>query len=109
MGVKITDNSALTKFKVESDIMVINRFIIEDIHFKSSPATPMKTGDLRLKVDKTTEGKKSVIRWLSPYSAIQENVHFKNYSTPGTGPHFARDSVKSTMNNLNEQIRKVWK
>lgn len=108
MGVKITDNSDLAKFKVESDVMIINRLIIEDIHSRSSTITPMKTGNLRLKVDKTTDGKQSIIRWLSPYSARQENVHFKHYTTPGTGPHFARDSVKDTMNNLNEQIRKVW-
>lgn len=108
MGVKITDNSDLAKFKVESDVMIINRLIIEDIHYRSSPVTPMKTGNLRLKVDKVTDGKQSIIRWLSPYSSRQENVYFKHYTTPGTGPHFARDSVRDTMNNLDEQIRKVW-
>ena len=108
MPVKITDNSALTKFKIESDAMIINRLLIEEIHSKSSPKTPMKSGDLRLKVSKVNEGKSSIIRWLSPYSAKQENVQHRHYTTPGTGPHYARDSVKDTMNNLIEQVRKVW-
>lgn len=108
MPVKITDNSAQIMFDTQNKISIINRLLIEDIHFRSVPVTPMKTGDLRLKVRKSNEGMSSTISWVAPYATYQESKQYRNYTTAGTGPHFAKKSVQKAMENINEQVRKVW-
>ena len=108
MSVKVTDNTALIQNSIQNQASIINRFILEEAHAKSLLDTPMRTGELRLKVEKTISGLDGTIRWVAPYSVYQETKQFKHYTTAGTGPHFARNSVRDTMNNLEEQIRKVW-
>ena len=78
------------------------RQLLEDIHRVSRPITPMLTADLRGDVRKNVsslgDGVRGEIEWKRPYSWYQErgytNGPIKNYTTPGTGAHFAEKSVK---------------
>lgn len=80
------------------------RQMLEDIHRTSRPITPMKTGELRGDVKKNVSKRGSdvvvgEIEWARPYAWYQERGYtsgpIRNYTTPGTGAHFAETSVKT--------------
>jgi hypothetical protein len=79
------------------------RQMLEDIHKTSRPITPKLTGDLRGDVRKEVTKKgadtiRGTIEWQRPYAWYQERGYtsgpIRNYTTPGTGAHFAERSVK---------------
>lgn len=77
------------------------RIIAEHIVDTSRPGTPKERGNLRQDVLKTVNGLKGKIEWRKVYAEYQErgarkdgSHRVKNYSTPGTGPHFAENAVK---------------
>lgn len=90
--------------KVELQTQTGMRRLIEDIHKKSRPITPMSAGggDLRGDVKKSVKklGKRvvGIIEWQRPYAWYQERGYtsgpVKRYTTPGTRAHFASTSVK---------------
>lgn len=71
--------------------------MLEEIDKESKPRTPRKIGDLRNRTIKVVQGMKGSIHWKVPYAARQENTQFRNYTTPGTGPHFAENAVRSVV------------
>lgn len=93
--------------RLRSKIKITNRLLLEDIHRTSRFRTPLKDGDLREQVSKTTYGLEGSIIWTVPYAQYQERGRrryapyhtVKNYSTPGTGKGFAKQAVKKVMKN----------
>lgn len=81
-----------------------------DILRLSARVTPYKHGDLRVRrrVVGTSEGAK--VQWLSGHAAVQ-NVgsrngrRFRNYTTPGTGPHFVEAGIKAVSRNLGKYFK----
>ena len=63
--------------------------------------TPKKTGALRRSIITQALGNRAQIAWRMPYAKAQEDgghngATYKNYTTPGTGPHFARKAFYAT-------------
>lgn len=93
MSVNIKDNtSSITLMSIRNANLSL-RFMLEDIEKISTPVTPKKEGNLRRDILKTVLGLKGTIKWLKDYAVFQEVKQFKNYTTPGTGPHYAENSV----------------
>jgi len=104
MSVKVTDNSAIVKLRVDSATSLFLRFLIEDVHRFARPVTPKDQGHLRDDVLKQVLGKHGRIEWRKQYAAPQEagfvgptHAPVRRYTTPGTGPHYAERAVKSAI------------
>ena len=52
-------------------------------------------------------GLKGKIVWGKNYAIYQESKQYRNYTTPGTGPHFAENSVKEVVRNSESIAKKV--
>ena len=104
MSVRVTDNTNLIDFLVNTRVFTTNRLLLEEAHMISLHRTPMKTGALRTMVQKAIDGTVGHIQWNAPYAIYQEENQFKNYTTPGTGPHFAESSMQGAMDKLQD----IW-
>lgn len=94
MSVKINAKTGQIKSEILIKSSIFLRFMAERIVKISEPKTPRKTGRLRMDVVKQVLGLKGEIRWGKDYAIYQEKKQFTNYTTPGTGPHFAENAVK---------------
>lgn len=81
------------------------RFALEDIRQTAEPKTPKKTGELRSSA--IILANKGVVNWTSDHAEIMENKEFPNYTTPGTGPHFARNAVKEVEQRFDQHLRRA--
>ena len=114
MGIEYKSNTPQVKFETSAQISLLIRLMIEDVHLKSVYKTPFRHGDLRAMVGKQMNGKTGIIEWRAPYAEYQERGMrrdgsrvVRNYTTPGTHAHFAEESVKEVMNNVQEYITKA--
>lgn len=98
MSVKVTDNTPQLKFDVQRKGNLALRFMLDAIDQESTARTPKDKGDLRMNKLKHVLGLSAVIQWSQEYAAIQESKQFQNYTTPGTGPHFAENAVRKVVN-----------
>ena len=67
--------------------------------------TPKKTGALRRSIITQAVGSRAQIGWRSAYAKIQNQpedygVVYRNYTTEGTGPHFAEKAFRATRDQL---------
>lgn len=89
--------------KVSNDLAqkasIFIRLAGEEIVDVSKDNTPMKTGALRRDVLKETLGTKGKVVWTKDYASKQEEIQHKRYTTPGTGPHFAKNAVNQVVQN----------
>lgn len=97
---------------VENSMSLALRFMLDGIHQKAEPRTPLKDYGLRPSVSKRVLAPdRAVISWNIEYAGAQEEggrtdprtgkyIVFKNYTTPGTGAHFVEKSVNEVMNNI---------
>lgn len=102
MAGRVIDNTDLVEFMVRNRVATTNRLLLEEAHAISLHRTPMKTGALRTMVQKIVDGESGEIRWNAPYAIYQEEKQFQNYTTPGTGPHFAESAVQGAMDKIDE-------
>ena len=107
MSVKFTDNTAKVIFQTSGRVSLALRFMLDGIDEKAFPKTPKDKGNLRKDLMKQVLGKKGTIVWNKKYAVYQEKKQFKNYSTPGTGPHFAEKAVKEVVSNSQYYMRKA--
>ena len=91
--------------KLKSSIFL--RALTDEVVTTSTPKTPMRTGRLRMDVVKQVLGLKGKIVWGKNYAIYQESKQYRNYTTPGTGPHFAENSVKEVVRNSESIAKKV--
>src|ERR671913_120271 len=77
-----------------------------DILRLSTPVTPYKYGDLRVRRRVVPIAKGARVEWLSGHAAVQNRGSragarpFHNYTTPGTGPHFVEAGLKAVKSNI---------
>lgn len=117
MAVKVVNNTARVINNVENYCGLAIRWTLEDIYANATPVTPMNKGDLRARVLRTMEGNlKGAITWQSSYAGVQElghrrgkngTIYFRNYTTPGTGPHYAENAVKNSVDNFPQYLEKA--
>lgn len=98
---KITDYTGAVLGTTQQRASIFLRMLCEDIVTTSRPNTPRDKGNLNQDVLKTVSGLKGRIEWRKVYAEYQERGKrrdgsrvVKNYTTPGTGPHFAENAVK---------------
>lgn len=106
-SVTVNDNT----LHVERDILqrasIFLRTVADEIVDISTPRTPKKTGSLRNEILKQVLGLKGKVVWGVNYAIFQEKRQFRNYTTSGTGPHFAENAVKIVVKNTDKIARKV--
>lgn len=107
MSVRYTDNTA----KINSDTVkganLALRFMLDDIDKNAFRITPKKEGNLRRDILKSVLGTRGSIVWGKRYAIYQEKIQYANYTTPGTGPHYAEKSVKKVVDNYKEYFKKA--
>lgn len=98
MGVKVTDNHPLIKIKHDRGVNLSLRMAMDDIDREAFSKTPKDKGELRKNLKKQVSGKRGTIEWTSNYAAYQERGYssgpIRNYTTSGTGAHFAENAVR---------------
>ena len=91
---KIIDNTKTVNNKIMQSASIFLRTMADEVISISTPKTPKKSGRMRMDVNRQVLGLKGKVKWGKNYAKYQETKQFVNYTTPGTGPHFASDSVK---------------
>ena len=77
-----------------------------DILRLSTPVTPYKHGDLRVRRRVVPTAKGARVEWLSGHAAVQNRGFragarpFSQYTTPGTGSHFVEAGLKAVKSNI---------
>lgn len=111
MSYKITHRLPAIIIDTKAKANIFLRMACEELVELSTPNTPKSagsdsrgkkaSGNLRRDVLKQAIGLKGVVKWRKGYAAYQERGKradgtrvVKNYTTPGTGPHFAENAAK---------------
>lgn len=114
MSYKITDNTVTFELKATQKSNLFLREFAEQVVSTAQPLTPLKDNFLRKDVLKQVLALKGKIVWNKKYASYQErgmradgSKKVRKYTTPGTGAHFARDSVKTVAAIEGQIMRKV--
>lgn len=107
MSVDVKDNTNQIKGDVIQKASLFLRLMADEIISISTPKTPKKSGRLRMDIVKEVLGLHGKIKWGKNYAVFQETKKFKNYTTPGTGPHYAEDSVKQAIGNTSKVVARA--
>lgn len=107
MSVKITDNTTKIILGIDRQASLAIRYMLDDVQTLSNPKTPRQFGGLRRNVLKSVIGLKGKITWGQKYASIQETKQFQNYSTSGTGPHYAKSSVSEVAKSPRNAMKKA--
>lgn len=103
MAVRIQSNVPQIITQTDLGMEFAIRLALDDIQRTARPMTPMKTGELRSSsVIRANEG---VVNWTADHAGILENKEFSNYTTPGTGPHFAERAVRQVEQRFDQHLR----
>lgn len=78
------------------------------------PLTPRRSGALRRSIVTSAVGHTAQIGWRLPYAIDQDlgvdqksGRVYRNYTTPGTGPHFKDKALALTIKQLDPMFREV--
>lgn len=107
MSYRKTSNHAQINSEVTNGASLAIRLMLNEIHRIADPVTPKQHGPLRDTVMKEVKGTTGKITWTREYAIYQETKQFKNYTTPGTGPHFAENSVVDVVDRSEEFFRRT--
>ena len=90
---------------IESDALVrasiFLRGIADEVIKIAEPNTPSDTGRMKKDIIRQVTGLKAKIKWGKKYAIYQETTQFKQYTTPGTGPHFAENAINQAIASTN--------
>lgn len=106
-SVKITDNTMQIKNATAQKANIFLRLAADDVVNRSERRTPKKTGRLRADTLRQVLGLRGIVEWRKRYAARQEYKQHKNYTTPGTGPHYAEQGVSDMLKNVKTLARKA--
>lgn len=107
MRVHTTDNTGQVEQEILLKASLFLRVIADEIVKISEPHTPKKSGRLRMDTNRSVQGLHGRVKWGKNYAIYQETKQFKNYTTPGTGPHYAENAVKEAVKQTGWIARKV--
>lgn len=97
MSVTVQDFSPQIIAKKKQATSLGLRLIADAIVREATPNTPRRRGELRGRVLRQVLGTKGRIEWQAKHAVYQERGYssgpIRNYTTPGTGAHFARNAV----------------
>lgn len=99
--VKINDFTPNILNQTKQRASIFLRTACDQVTQLSTPNTPMDKGNLRRDIIKSVLGLHGEIEWRKVYAEYQErgsradgSRKVKNYTTPGTGPHYAENAIK---------------
>lgn len=100
------------KGEVAQKVSLALRYMTDGVVERAESKTPKRKNRLRKDILKQVLGLHAQIRWQKKYAAPQEagvanGRPIRNYTTPGTGPHFAENAVKDVVKNAGEYFRKA--
>lgn len=126
MSVKITDNTPRNLINMERVRNLAVRFGLDAVEQYAKPKTPYSGaiksrggksltggGHLRHDIIKQVIGGKGKIIWGKRYAESQEKgivggkYKIRNYTTPGTGPHYAENAIKKVDKERDIYIRRA--
>lgn len=107
MSVKIIDNTSQISSNTEQRASIFLRTAADEMINISTPKTPKDKGNLRNDILKQVLGLKGKVVWNKNYAVFQEKKQYRNYTTPGTGPHFAENAAKELVTRTESIARKV--
>jgi len=103
---KVTDNTNTVYNEISQKASIFLRNMTDEFIKISNPLTPKDTGRLRMDVTKQVLGLKGKIIWGKDYGVYQESKQFKNYTTPGTGPHFAQSGAEGCIEKTSDVAKR---
>lgn len=108
---KFQNNAPYIKAMMENRVFLFGQYLASETKKRALLITPTKYGNLHSQISIRSHGIATSITWMMPYAAYQERgmradgTHvIKNYTTPGTGPHFAQQSVSE----IKSRYGDVW-
>lgn len=112
MSVRVTDYSPKVLLEINQKSSLFIRQMMDEIDRIANPITPKERGNLRGDILKRALGSKGVMEWRKVYAAPQERgvirgTPIRNYTTPGTGPHYAERAVRAGVLRTKMVARKV--
>lgn len=111
MSVRVIDNTAKILIDTNRGVNLALRYMLDGIDEHAFSKTPKDQGELRKNLRKTVSGKKGTIKWQSKYAQSQEKGFtsgpVRNYTTVGTGPHFAENAVRHVVQRSDMYLRKA--
>ena len=112
MSVKVTNNTPALIAVRQNKVALAIRLMLEATHQTANPKTPKKYGRLRSDVRKQVQGTSGTIIWDKNYALFQEagithGTTMRNYTTAGTGPHFAANAVLKVVRNAHAIFKQV--
>jgi hypothetical protein len=107
MSVKVVDLTPQIQNHTRTQTSLALRFMVDDVDRIANPKTPKRFGNLRRDIFKQVIGQKGYIQWRKEYAIYQETKQYQNYTTPGTGPHFAENAVRKVVANAGSYFRKA--
>lgn len=107
MSVRVTDHTVSIEQSITQKANVFLRLVADEIVSISEPNTPKKQGNLRRDVLREVLGLRGKVKWMKNYASIQEKKQFRNYTTPGTGPHFAENAVNEVVKRVDTIARRA--
>lgn len=107
MSVKFNSNIPNIISDTDRKSSLAIRYALDDIDKIAEPKTPKKKGNLRRDTLKQVLGKRGKIAWKKEYAIYQEKKQHGNYTTPGTGPHFAENAVRKVVANSREYFKRA--
>lgn len=107
MSASYTDNTSAIKSLVQQRASIFLRFMCDEMIVSSTPNTPKDTGRMRMDINKQVLGLNGKVKWGKNYAKYQETKRFQNYTTAGTGPHFAEDAARDIISRTGNVARKA--
>lgn len=108
MSYKLTDNTRNVENQLKLKGSIFLRTVADEIVKTSTPNTPKDKGNLRRDILKQVLGLRGKITWGKHYAVFQETKKYQNYTTPGTGPKYAENAVKSVSRRTGAIVRRVF-
>lgn len=105
--VKISDNTAKVLIDKKLKANTFLTLFMNAVRSTSRPTTPKREGDLRKEVLQQVLGTKGTLIWNRKYARKQEEVQHRNYTTAGTGPHFAKNAVEKVSKEVDKYIKQA--
>lgn len=108
------DHMAENELLITRSMTELPRMFVTQFKKNVIPFTPKDTGALRRSIVTQVIGKKANIAWRLPYAIDQnEGVDqktgrvYRNYTTPGTGPHFKDKALAMTIKQVDPMFREL--
>lgn len=93
-------NSRVIGASIDNNFDLALQQIGEEVIREAEPNTPKKTGELRASAHLTNAGTRQIsVAWAADHAKKQEagvssqGTPIQNYTTPGTGAHFAQNAI----------------